>query len=83
MYSASYLEAGIRRKKAPICKTEQTCKSLDNPCQCYCSAKGGFRDKQDDDKPVYVKNDKHNIHCYCKEWDRKNFPYAERPVEQE
>jgi hypothetical protein len=81
-YSATSLEArGYKRHKRASCRTKASCKDLNNPCQCYCSAKGGFRDKQDDDKPIYVANDENKIYCYCKQWDRDKYPQAERPAE--
>lgn len=58
---------------AGSCTTEEDCINNDK-CQCYCSVKCGFRDKDmKQDRPVFVENDPNGIHCYCKEWDLKNY----------
>lgn len=70
--SASLLEGGRRQPEAPICDSEEDCINNDD-CQCYCSVKCGFRDKTEDDRPVYIENDPNGKNCYCKEWDHKNY----------
>lgn len=57
---------------APTCRTEKSC--VNNPkCQCYCSVKCGFRDKVEEDSPVWVENDPNGKYCYCKEWDLNHY----------
>ena len=53
------------------CKGKKNCLH-DKSCQCYCARIGDFRNKEADDKPVYVKNDPRGHHCYCKQWDLDN-----------
>lgn len=60
-----------RKKAAEICNTKKAC--INDDCQCYCSMKCGFRDKTDDDRPVYIENDPNGKHCYCKQWDLDNY----------
>jgi hypothetical protein len=55
------------------CETRNDCKESPG-CQCYCSEKGGFRNKVLKDKPIFLKKDKNNVHCYCKKWDLKKYP---------
>ncbi len=55
-----------------ICPTKQTCQDMKNNCKCWCSHKCGPRDKEADDSPVYVNDDKHGNFCYCKQWDLDN-----------
>lgn len=63
-----------RQQSAGFCgKSKRNCKDLNNPCQCYCSWKCGPRDKQPDDKPVYVENDPAGIYCYCKQRDLDHY----------
>lgn len=50
------------------CKGKKSCLN-DQSCQCYCAYKGDFRDKEADDKPIYVKNDPRGFYCYCKQRD--------------
>lgn len=57
----------------PKCTTEDSCQN-DQNCQCYCSEKGGFRDKVENDRPVYIENDTNNVNCYCKQWDLNRYP---------
>lgn len=45
----------------------------DSRYQCYCSRICEWRDKGEDDEPVWVENDPAGIHCYCKPWDRDNY----------
>lgn len=54
-------------------KNKRACQDLNNSCQCYCSWKCGPRDKQPDDKPIYVENDPAGIYCYCKQRDLDNY----------
>jgi hypothetical protein len=68
------------RKKA--CRDKNNC--LHNKtCACYCSRKCGFRDKEEDDKPVYVKDDPNGFYCYCKPWDRDNVGFCLTQEENE
>jgi hypothetical protein len=80
--SVIHLDALPRRRNRAACDNKNNCQSLKSKCQCYCSAVGHFRDKNSDDKPVYVENDPNGVHCYCKQWDLDAFPYAERPADQ-
>lgn len=59
--------------KGPICADETTCADLDSNCQCYCSRKCGYREKEVDDAPIYIKNDPTGIKCWCKQWDKDNY----------
>lgn len=61
-----------KKKAAKICTTEQSCVN-DTNCQCYCSVGCGFRDKNKNDRPIYVENDPNGKHCYCKPWDYENY----------
>lgn len=61
------------------CKTKESC--LNNPnCQCYCSGIAGYRDKIEEDNPVYVETNEYidsngeAVHCFCKPWDKEKFP---------
>ncbi len=45
----------------------------DASCKCYCSGICKFRDKNESDKPVWVKNDPNGKFCYCKQWDLDEF----------
>lgn len=60
-------------QEGSICTSKESCSDLNNSCQCYCSRICKKRDKNETDKPVYIKNDPAGHHCYCKEWDYKNF----------
>lgn len=61
------------------CATKKDC-IYNKKCQCYCSEKGGFREKVANDKPVYVKDDPNRVYCYCKQWDLDSYPGpVERP----
>jgi hypothetical protein len=62
-----------RRYKKRICGTNKQACLNDPTCQCYCSRVCNFRDKMDDDKPVYVPNDPNGKYCYCKQWDLDAF----------
>jgi hypothetical protein len=55
-----------------VCTNVKECADLYNSCQCYCSRKCGFRDKQTDDTPIFVPNDPAGHYCYCKQWDLDN-----------
>lgn len=63
------------------CDNEQSCKK-DSHCQCYCSELGDYRDKVNEDEPVYLpkgkkkmtKNGEQIVHCFCKQWDIDKFP---------
>lgn len=67
--------AVLAQREAPICGTKESCEK--NPdCRCYCSRKCDYRDKEENDEPVYVKNDPYKKYCYCNAWDRD--AYVER-----
>ncbi len=52
-----------------ICgRNKEDCLNNKN-CMCYCAFKGAPREKEADDKPVYVKNDPYGHYCYCKQRD--------------
>ena len=70
-----------KKNEKQRCDTKENC--LNNKqCQCYCSELGDFRDKDSDDRPVYVKDDPNGVYCYCKQWDLDVYPGpAERPIE--
>jgi hypothetical protein len=60
------------------CSTEKAC-TYSKACQCYCSAVGGFRNKDETDRPVYVAGDEYKhkgkpVNCFCKPWDKDAFP---------
>jgi hypothetical protein len=55
-----------------ICPTKRTCVDKNNACKCWCSHKCGPRDKEPEDSPVYVNDDKYGNYCYCKPWDLEN-----------
>jgi hypothetical protein len=48
-------------------KTRQECNDPDS--QCWCSQSCGYRDKTEEDNPIYIKNDRNGKFCYCKQWD--------------
>ncbi len=58
---------------APVaCQTKKGC--LNDPnCPCWCSVICEYRDKKDDDRPVFVDNDPNGKFCYCKAWDKENY----------
>ena len=66
--SVSLIEA-----RNPRCQTKEECVDLNSTCQCYCSRKCGFRERESNDKPVYLENDPAGHHCYCKQWDLDNY----------
>lgn len=70
--SFSLSECASKKSKKPRCKTEKSCIN-DNSCECYCSRKCGFREKEENDQPVYVENDPNGKYCYCKQWDLDNY----------
>jgi len=66
-------KGGMRKRSmkssSGSCRMGASCADMNNECQCYCSVKCGFRDKREDDKPVYVENDPNGLGCYCKQVD--------------
>lgn len=69
--------AGLYARKR--CTTPEDCRENEN-CQCYCSGIAGYRNKVDEDNPVYVESDEYIakngevVHCFCKPWDKTKFP---------
>jgi hypothetical protein len=56
-------------KQKRVCGWKKSCEN--NPdCQCFCARKGDYREKEENDTPVYVKNDPYKKYCYCNVWDR-------------
>lgn len=64
--------APYKKANSVICPTKQTCLDMKNGCKCWCSHKCGPREKEEDDSPVYVNDDKNGNFCYCKQWDLDN-----------
>ena len=70
-------------KKGKLCNGRKSCVSgvpgsnVKSSCQCYCSVKCGPREKEKDDRPVYVENDPNGKYCYCKQWDLDNYSVNE------
>lgn len=64
--------APFKQANSVICPTKKTCLDMKNGCMCWCSHKCGPREKEDDDSPVYVNDDKNGNFCYCKQWDLDN-----------
>ena len=54
------------------CQTKDACMT-DRSCQCWCSVKCGFRNKEASDHPVYIANDPNGKYCYCKQWDADHY----------
>jgi len=76
LLSCNLLDAKLNTEKT-LCKGAPDCKNLKNKsCQCWCSVKGGPRDKKPSDRPVYYDVDVNGKHCYCKQWDYDNYPHA-------
>lgn len=63
------------------CKSEEAC-THDQNCECWCSRKCGYRAKEKSDRPVYMENDRHGKHCYCKQWDYDHYDRCEHESEK-
>lgn len=61
----------LATKNKTIC-TQDSC-ATDPACQCWCSVKCGYRDKNSTDHPTYIANDPNGKFCYCKQWDADNY----------
>lgn len=66
--TGEFLYAKSEGKKNICGRNKEDCLNNKN-CQCYCAFKGAPRDKEADDKPVYVENDLYGHYCYCKQRD--------------
>ncbi len=72
--STQLFAPSMRYVEKTACENEEDCKDMNNSCQCYCSVKCGYRDKdQDKDNPVYVEKGiqigNELVHCFCKQDD--------------
>lgn len=59
-------------KYQPNCATKEAC--LNDPnCLCWCSQICNWRQKTENDHPVYIENDPYGKFCYCKQWDYDHY----------
>ena len=65
---STYVDMGAKQESdLPQCRMDQ-CKPGE-PCQCWCSVKGGPRDWEKGDTGVVSEGV-----CYCTEWDKNHAP---------
>ena len=55
-----------------ICCTQKESQNMMRSCKCYCSKKCAARQKELDDRPVWIEDDPYGIHCYCNAEDAEN-----------
>jgi hypothetical protein len=77
---AAVLAKDKKESELPACTVEQCSPKNKKNCQCYCAAKGDYREWLHDDEGYvpseHGQEDTHGFGCYCQEWDFKNAPVA-------